>query len=185
MAFVETSPPASYRHQPRDPACVGLSIIVPTWNGGHRLTTTLRHLQEFRDGLPERTELVIVDDCSAPSTARIVDNFADNNPLTIVLRNERNRGKGYAVARGMLHATGDHRVFVDSDLAYPSCQITKLLDALKDGADLAIACRVLPESRYVMSPTFFRYLYTRHLMSCALNELSHQVLLSGILHTLA
>ena len=47
--------------------------------------------------------------------------------MTVVLRNEKNRGKGHAVTRGMLHATGEYRIFVDSDLAYPSSQITKLL----------------------------------------------------------
>src|SRR5207253_6598952 len=37
------------------------------------------------------------------------------------------------------------------DLAYPSDQITKLLRALETGSDVAIACRVLPESRYIRS----------------------------------
>jgi hypothetical protein len=50
---------------------------------------------------------------------------------------------------------------------------------------VAIACRVLPESRYVMSPTFFHYLYTRHLMSRAFNKLAQWVLLPGILDTQA
>jgi len=185
MGFAETIPTIRYRLQSPDAARVGLSIVVPTWNGGQRLSETLRHLQDFRAGLAQRTELVIVDDCSAPRTARIVGNFADNNELTVVLRNDRNRGKGYAVARGMLQATGDYRVFVDSDLAYPSCQITKLLQALKTGSDVAIACRVLPESRYVMSPTFFHYLYTRHLMSRAFNRLAQHILLPGVLDTQA
>jgi dolichyl-phosphate beta-glucosyltransferase len=44
---------------------------------------------------------------------------------------------------------------------------------------------VLPESRYIMSPTFFHYLYTRHLMSRAFNRLAQQVLLPGILDTQA
>jgi dolichyl-phosphate beta-glucosyltransferase len=126
-----------------------------------------------------------VDDCSEPATATVVQNFAERNERTIVLRNERNRGKGYAVARGMLEATGAFRIFVDSDLAYPSCQISKVLRALESGGDIVIACRVLPESRYVMSPTFFHYLYTRHLMSRLFNRLVQRVLLPGILDTQA
>jgi len=142
-------------------------------------------MRDFREGLDFPTEIVIVDDCSELSTAGIVRTFADDNEMTLVLRNDQNRGKGHAVTRGMLNATGEYRIFVDSDLAYPSSQITKLLAALEAGNDVAIACRVLPESRYVMSPTFFHYLYTRHLMSRIFNRLAQWIILPGILDTQA
>ena len=185
MAFVETEIGSNYGIGQPSAAHPLLSIVLPTWNGGHRLSATLDHLRQFRSQLDFETEMVIVDDCSERSTARIARNFADDNHLTLLLRNETNRGKGHAVARGMLRATGAYRIFVDSDLAYPSCQITKLLRALETGSDIAIACRVLPESRYVMSPTFFHYLYTRHLLSRLFNRLAQQVLLPGILDTQA
>ncbi len=185
MAFVETELLPHYRPKVPNTATERLSIVVPTWNGGAHLSATLAHLREFRTRLDFQTEIVIVDDCSERSTARLVGDFANDNDLTVVLRNDRNRGKGHAVARGMLHASGAYRIFVDSDLAYPSCQIAKLLLALEEGSDVAIACRVLPESRYVMSPTFFRYLYTRHLMSRLFNQLAQRVLLPGILDTQA
>ena len=187
MAFVDAQAQQRYRPRPPvpEPARPRLSIVIPTWNGGHKLSATLTHLRDFRARLDFSSEIVVVDDCSERSTQRIAIAFAENNDSTVVLRNETNRGKGHAVARGMLHASGDYRIFVDSDLAYPSCQINKLLLALEAGSDLAIACRVLPESRYVMSPTFFHYLYTRHLMSRLFNLLSQQILLPGILDTQA
>jgi glycosyltransferase involved in cell wall biosynthesis len=185
MTLVETRSVPHFRPGVSKPASALLSIVIPTWNGGRQLSATLSHLTDFRSRLELPTEIVIVDDCSEHSTARIARAFADDNELTAVLRNETNRGKGHAVARGMLHASGAYRIFVDADLAYPSCQITKLLRALERGSDVAIACRVLPESRYVMSPTFFHYLYTRHLMSRLFNRLTQQVLLPGILDTQA
>ena len=185
MAFVETRELVRYRPSPSAAVDVTLSIVLPTWNGGRQLTATLGHLREFREQLDFSTEIVIVDDCSEQSTARIVGEFADENELTTILRNETNRGKGHAVARGMLKAEGRYRIFVDSDLAYPSCQISKLLRALQAGSDVAIACRVLPESRYVMSPTFFHYLYTRHLLSRMFNRVAQRALLPGILDTQA
>jgi glycosyltransferase involved in cell wall biosynthesis len=185
MAFVETHFEPRYRPNAPRTAKAHLSIVIPTWNGGDQLRATLDHLREFREGVEFPSEIVIVDDCSDRSTAGVVERFADNNASTVVFRNERNRGKGYAVARGMLNATGAFRIFVDSDLAYPSCQITKLLRGLERGSDVVIACRVLPESRYVMSPTFIHYLYTRHLMSRMFNRLAQLVLLPGILDTQA
>ena len=38
-------------------------------------SATLAHLREFREGLEFQTEIVIVDDCSELSTARIVRNL--------------------------------------------------------------------------------------------------------------
>jgi dolichyl-phosphate beta-glucosyltransferase len=185
MASVGTHFEPPYRSTAPRTANAHLSIVIPTWNGGSQLSATLQDLRAFREGLDFSTEIVIVDDCSERASERIVEGFADNNERTVVLRNDRNRGKGHAVARGMLNATGAFRVFVDSDLAYPSYQITKFVRALESGSDVVIACRVLPESRYVMSPTFFHYLYTRHLMSRVFNRLAQAVLLPGILDTQA
>ena len=187
MAFVETPRLVSFgksrlESPPRVPE---VSIVIPTWNGGQRLSETLEHLQKLRAELEQPTEIVIVDDCSEAGTAHIAAAFANENELTTVLRNSSNRGKGYAVAKGMRHAQGAYRLFVDSDLAYPGSEITKLLLELKAGNDVAIACRVLPESRYVMSPTFFHYLYTRHLMSRVFNHVAQRMLLPGIFDTQA
>ena len=139
MAFVETRVLPRYYPRALTPPRPFLSIVIPTWNGGNQLSATLAHIREFREGQEFQTEIVIVDDCSELSTAHIVRNFADDNAMTVVLRNETNRGKGHAVTRGMLHATGEYRIFVDSDLAYPSSQVTKLLNALESGSDVAIA----------------------------------------------
>jgi len=162
-----------------------LSIIIPTFNGGKELRASLEHLRQFREEVPFSTEIIIVDDCSESSTVEVMRSFAKDNESVGTLRNERNRGKGSAVAKGMLAARGRFRVFVDSDLSYPSSQITRILRALESGSDVAVACRVLPESRYTMSPTFFHYLYTRHLLSRSFNRLSQALLLPGILDTQA
>jgi dolichyl-phosphate beta-glucosyltransferase len=85
----------------------------------------------------------------------------------------------------MLAATGAVRVFTDADLAYPAEEIGSILDALEKGYDVAIACRVLPQSRYVMSPTFFPYLFTRHVMSRGYNALVRRLLVTSVLDTQA
>src|SRR5205809_162428 len=63
--------------------------------------------------------------------------------------------------------------------------VHKIVRDIRAGSDIAIACRVLPESRYLMSPSFFHYLYTRHLMSRAFNKVVQAFLLPGILDTQA
>ena len=164
---------------------IKLSVIVPVYNGAGRLPASLAELRDFLAPDGDASELILVDDHSAPATAAILERFSAVTPNVRLLRNERNSGKGFAVARGMLAARGHHRVFTDADLAYPSTQIARIVGRLEAGADVAVACRVLPESRYIMSPTFFSYLYTRHLMSRAFNKVVQTFLLPGILDTQA
>lgn len=162
-----------------------LSVVMPVYNGAHRISASLAEMREYLDAQSYSSELVLVDDHSAPETATLLRCFANATPNVRLLRNERNSGKGFTVARGLLAARGRHRVFTDADLAYPATQVGRIVSKLEAGADVAVACRVLPESRYLMSPTFFSYLYTRHVMSRIFNALVRATLVPGILDTQA
>lgn len=166
-----------------------LSLIVPVWNGAERVARTLYALHHLLENEPYSSELIVVDDCSGPEAVHTIQAFRDDvrhdRARVRVIRNNDNRGKGYSVKRGMLGATGAVRVFADADLAYPPEDIDAIVDALEKGSDIAVACRVLPGSRYVMSPTFFPYLFTRHLMSRAYNALVRRLLVTAILDTQA
>lgn len=166
-----------------------LSVIVPVWNGAERLSQTLYALHHVLASEPYSTELIVVDDCSGPDAVHTIQAFRDDvrrdDARVRVVRNDDNRGKGYSVKRGMLAATGALRVFIDADLAYPPEEIDAIVDALEKGNDVAVACRLLPGSRYVMSPTFFPYLFTRHLLSRAYNTLVRRLLVGSILDSQA
>jgi dolichyl-phosphate beta-glucosyltransferase len=164
---------------------VYLSIVVPVRNGADRLPAHLETLERFRCAQAGPTELILVDDHSDVAAAQLLAAFAAATTGVTVLRNEEHRGKGFSVARGMLGARGAYRVFTDADLAYPVDEIDKIVRELEAGYDVAIACRVLPESRYLMSPSFFHYLYTRHVMSRLFNGVVRVTLLPGVLDTQA
>lgn len=161
-----------------------MSLILPTRIGAGRLDRTLAELAEW---LPRQScaELIIVDDGSEPRAATRMREFAVSTRGVTLLKNDRNRGKGFAVARGMLASRGRYRVFTDADLAYPLEEVSEVVRHLESGSDVVVACRVLPESRYEISPSFFRYLYTRHLISRAFNWVVRHVLLDGIRDTQA
>ena len=167
------------------PAAPHLSLVVPVYNGADRLPSSLEQLREFLRAQPYASELILVDDCSNAETRAILEEFASTMGEVRLIRNEENRGKGNAVTRGMRAAVGSYRVFTDADLAYPASEVGKILADLEAGADVAIACRVLAESRYLMSPTFFSYLYTRHLMSRAFNAMVRWTLIPHVLDTQA
>ena len=163
-----------------------LSLIIPVYNAADQLPATLISVDAFATRYPGAVEVLFVDDHSSEvETQLILEDFTRQRGYARFLRNSHNRGKGFSVSRGMLAARGKVRVFTDVDLAYPLDEVHKIVSELRAGSDVAIACRVLPESRYLMSPSFFHYLYTRHLMSRMFNQVVQKFLLPGILDTQA
>lgn len=130
----------------------------------------LEELDRLKGEARVSVEIVLVDDsCPHPDTPPALRCCAEKRDWVRLLTNETNRGKGYAVSRGMLAAAGRFRVFTDADLAYPISEIWKVVDSLEAGADVAIACRTHPQSEYLMSALYLRYIYTRHVMSRLFN----------------
>ena len=163
-----------------------LSLIIPVYNAADQLPATLNAVDAFATRYPGSVEVLFVDDHSTEvETQLILEDFTRQRVYARFLRNAHNRGKGFSVTRGMLAARGRYRVFTDVDLAYPLDEVHKIVRELEAGSDIAIACRVLKESRYLMSPSFFHYLYTRHLMSRGFNKVVQMFLLPGILDTQA
>jgi len=74
---------------------------------------------------------------------------------------ERQRGKGAAVRKGMLAARGRHVLFSDADLSTPIEEVGRLLEALGAGHDIAIASRALPESKLPVRQPWYRELVGR------------------------
>jgi len=163
-----------------------LSLVIPVYNAAQQLPATLAAVDEFATRYSGGLEVLFVDDHSSEvETQLILEDFTRRRGYARMLRNGTNRGKGYSVTRGMLAARGTYRVFTDVDLAIRWAEVHKIVRDLQAGAGVAIACRVLPESRYLMSPTFFHYLYTRHIMSRAFNKVVRTFLLPEILDTQA
>jgi dolichyl-phosphate beta-glucosyltransferase len=160
-----------------------LSVVVPVWNGGLRLGRTLATLQALLARQSFSSELIVVDDGSDALTQRVIDHARNDGPLT-ALRNERNRGKGYSVARGILAARGARRLFTDADLPYPG-EIEDVVEALDSGYDLAVACRAHRDSRYIVNADAVPRLLARRVMSRGFNVLARGVLIKGIPDTQA
>ncbi|MFQ6096688.1 MAG: glycosyltransferase, partial [Armatimonadota bacterium] len=92
-------------------------------------------------------EVIVVDDGSDDETLKIAQEVAARHDNVRTLFHWPNRGKGYAVRRGMLNARGRYRMFLDVDLATPIEETGRMLSALEEGADVVVGSRHLSESR--------------------------------------
>lgn len=72
-----------------------------------------------------------------------------------------NRGKGYAVRKGILEVSGEIVLFCDADLATPQEETAKLLAHIERGAKVAIGSRPLQESRLEKRQPLYRELLGR------------------------
>jgi len=162
-----------------------LTIVIPAYNEEARLEPTLRAYLDHCRATRRAAELIVVDDGSRDGTSQVVEQLTDEYPELRLIRLAENRGKGFAVRVGLDRASGGVAVFTDCDLAYPLANIDGILARIADGADAAIACRVSPESTYLISPSFFSYLFTRHVMGRVFNAISRAIAVPRLLDTQA
>lgn len=123
-----------------------LSVIIPAYNEARRLGHTLHGIRDYVAEKGVRWEIVVVDDGSGDGTGAIVSG-GTWEPLDVrLLTNERNCGKGHAVRRGMLAASGNVLLMCDADMSTPIAEVEKLLPWLEQGYDVVIGSRDMPDS---------------------------------------
>jgi len=110
--------------------------LVPAFNEENNIKEVIRRLRKV--GLRS----IVVDDCSSDRTAEVAKKSG-----AIVLRHNRNRGKGEAIKTGInfllkKYPNVDHIVIVDADMQYLPDQAINLLNPLKEGkADFVMGKR--------------------------------------------
>lgn len=165
------------RHQVADSVTEpALSVVIPAFNEADRLPKTLARLREWLSAWQRPYQIVVVDDGSVDGTA---DAAREAGGETLVLlRHTPNRGKGHAVRRGMLAATGQRRLMTDADLSTPIEELPKLMAELDRGVPIAIGSRAVEGARIeVHQPVF------REAMGRLFNRLVQTLLLPGLQDT--
>ncbi len=160
-------------------------LVLPTYKAASFIESTAHRLREFLKAHPTWSVLFVCDgqvDDTQTILARLMSDLAHQVHIDSY---ETNRGKGYALRRGLSMAGTPYRIFTDVDLAYDPDEAIKILNLLQNGADLAVANRASPESLFWMSPRDFPTIYRRHLMSRAFNWWLRRMLPIKILDTQA
>lgn len=135
-----------------------LSVVIPAYNESSRLGRTLELLADYFSNCGYSAEIIVVDDGSADETSEIARSFEPKFSRLKVIRNERNLGKGGAVKRGILSATGEFRLFYDADGSTPISEVDKIWRYFSEGYDVVIGSRALKESKLELPQPFLRRL---------------------------
>jgi glycosyltransferase involved in cell wall biosynthesis len=96
-----------------------LSIVIPTYNGGHKIVNLLKRLQTQDYKL---FEVIVVIDGSTDNTAALLSQFQGQSPFALQVLETENKGRSHARNLGASKAVADLLVFFDDDmLPEPGC----------------------------------------------------------------
>ncbi len=125
---------------------ITLSVVIPAYNEASRIGCTLESIAQYFNSKDISHEIIVVDDGSDDGTPDIVRAQRVSLPNLCVLENERNRGKGYSVNRGMLAARGKYRLFMDADNSVDISQVDDFIKEIDGKYDVAIGSIRLKKS---------------------------------------
>ena len=137
------------------------SIVIPAYNECNRIRPTLDEILRYAAERQWDAEILVVDDGSRDGTAEIIREYSRSHQQIQLVQNPGNRGKGFSVRNGMLHARGDICLFTDADLSSPIAEAEKLFDAIRQGADIAIGSRWLRAELQTERQPLYRQAYGR------------------------
>jgi dolichol-phosphate mannosyltransferase len=123
-------------------ASLDFSLVVPTFNESHNLVELIELLKPaISSEVGDSYEIIVVDDDSPDGTWQVASDLAAKDHHIVALRREDERGLATAVVRGWQAARGDLLGVIDADLQHPPEVTARLIAAMRQGADLAVASR--------------------------------------------
>lgn len=151
--------------------------IIPTYNEIESLPKTVARLRSAVPG----SDILVVDDNSPDGTGTLADRLASEDPAIHVLHREGKAGLGAAYIAGFrwgLDAGYDVLVEMDADGSHQPEELTRLLGALRDGADMVKGSRWIPGGKVVNWPTHRKAislagsLYSRLMLGVSIRDIT-------------
>jgi glycosyltransferase involved in cell wall biosynthesis len=132
-----------------------ISIIIPVFNEEKTIDIIIKKLHRLKK-LKFIFEIIVINDGSTDRSEKKIINL--KKFINKYISNAKNRGKGFAIKKGMQNALGKYIFFQDADLEYDPEDILKFVNLIKKfEPDLIIGSR-LNYSDYTRSHNFFNKL---------------------------
>jgi len=111
-----------------------VSIIIPTYNSEKTIRSCLDKI--LKESKKLKSEIIVVDDCSADKTVEVIKTFQDIKLIKL----ENNQGAGNARNKGAEAAMYENLCFIDSDINISEESVLNLVKRLtKDSSTGSVA----------------------------------------------
>lgn len=137
---------------------MSLSIVIPAYNEEKRLPPSLKKIHGWIKKQRLSYEIVVVDDGSTDNILAKLKESKKRIKNLKIISYKPNKGKGYALQKGMLAAKGNIVIFTDADLSTPISEAEKLMDRLKEGAEVVYGSRFVADSKVLAKASGIRNL---------------------------
>lgn len=119
---------------------IRVSIVLPTYNERGNIEPLLAQLLQLQSHVD--LELLVVDDDSSDGTAELVRQLARREPRLRLIRRIGRSGLASAIKEGLLDATGDLALVMDSDGQHEPASVLQAITTLQEQElDLVIGSR--------------------------------------------
>ncbi|MFM8273051.1 MAG: glycosyltransferase family 2 protein [Gemmata sp.] len=138
-----------------------ISVVIPVYNEVESLAALHAEVCEVAAALPQRIEIVFIDDGSKDGSWNVVRELAAKDSRVRGVKFRRNFGKAAALAAGFGAARGVTVITMDADLQDDPHEIPRFLGALKGGLEVVSGWKKVrhdPWHKVIPSRVFNRFL---------------------------
>jgi glycosyltransferase involved in cell wall biosynthesis len=132
----------------------GVTLVIPCLNEEKCIVPTIRWAQQVYREHALEGEILVVDNGCRDKTAELA------REMGAQVVNAPRTGYGEALRAGFQNARFEYVVMCDADMSYPLSEMPRLLEPLKDGADIVIGNRLRGDIEPGAMPFLNRYLGT-------------------------
>lgn len=117
-----------------------VSFVIPCYRSESTLPGVVREIQDTMKSLEDyRYEVVLVNDCSPDDTFAVIRKLCQENDNMTGIDLAKNFGQHSALMAGFHHVKGEIIVCLDDDGQTPAAEVGKLLEGIRQGADVVYA----------------------------------------------
>lgn len=115
-----------------------VSVVIPVYGSAPILPEVVEQLELALSSNPGagKFEVVLVHDCGPDHAWSVIESLAASRPWLRGVELRRNAGQHNAIMAGLRIARGQYIVTMDDDLQHSPTDIVRIVDMLRDGADL-------------------------------------------------
>jgi dolichol-phosphate mannosyltransferase len=128
-----------------------LTVVIPVYNEAENILRTLGDLEQHA---PQHTEVMVVYDFPEDTTIPALAGYGGSKLTLLPTLNSYGSGAVNAIRYGLENSKGDAVLVVMGDMSDDLSILPKMLDYVREGADIVCGSRYMPGGKHIGGPVF-------------------------------